>query len=469
MNFEQFLQIIKARSKIIVLTLACTLLTTVAVSLLLPKTYKATATVVLNYKGVDAVTGQTAPAAMMPGYVATQVDIINSLSVAMQVVDRLKLADNPDVKQSFIHETEGKGDIKAWLARLLQKNLNVVPSRESSVLDITFMNPSPEFAALVANAYAAEYQQTTIRLKVDPLRKASVFFNEQIKTLRDNLEAAQGRLSKYQQDKGIFSVDNRLDVESARLNDLSTQLVGVQGQKAEAQSRQHQIKNGGANESPDIVSNPLIQNLKAQLTQAQAKFADVAQNLGENHPQYKGLKAEVDELRSEINAHIRLTSNSVTGSARILQQREAEVSAALQEQKNRVLELNRARDELTVLSREVESAQRAYESSVNRFNQTSLEGQSNQADVSVLTPALPPVDPASPRILLNILLSLFFGSFLGLVLATLAEFVDRRIRSDNDLAQASAVPVLGVLTDPVDTGSKWKSIFRNRAAVAKIA
>ena len=59
MNYSRFLLIVLARCKIILFTLIITVLTTLVVSLLLPKSYKSTATVVLTHKGPDPVTGVT--------------------------------------------------------------------------------------------------------------------------------------------------------------------------------------------------------------------------------------------------------------------------------------------------------------------------------------------------------------------------------------------------------------------------
>jgi uncharacterized protein involved in exopolysaccharide biosynthesis len=89
MNFTQLLLILKARSKIILIAFGLTVLTTLIVSLLLPKSYTATTSLVLNYKGMDPVTGLALPAQLMPGYMATQVDIITSRNVAIKVVDQL--------------------------------------------------------------------------------------------------------------------------------------------------------------------------------------------------------------------------------------------------------------------------------------------------------------------------------------------------------------------------------------------
>jgi chain length determinant protein EpsF len=238
MNFSQFLLILKARFWIILVTFLLVVVTTAVVSLLIPKKFTATTSLVLNYKGVDPVTGVVLPAQLMPGYMATQVDIISSRNVAIKVVDQLNFAKSQSAQEQFIQEAKGKGDIRSWFADLLLKNLDVKPSRESSVIEISFSGNDPDFASAVANAFAEAYQQTNLQLKVDPAQKAASFLGDQTKTLRANLEAAQSKVSKYQQEKGVTNIIGSLDVESARLNDLSSQLVMAQSQAYESKSRQ---------------------------------------------------------------------------------------------------------------------------------------------------------------------------------------------------------------------------------------
>ena len=460
MNFSQFLLILQARKKIIFLTLIVTVLATLSVSLLLPKSYKATSSLVMNYKGVDPVTGLAMPGQLLPGYMATQIDIISSKNVALRVVDHLGLANSPAVIEQFNAATEGKGTVRDWLANLLLKKLEIVPSRESSVVDISFKGSDPQFVAAVANAFSDEYQKVSIQLKVEPMKKAASYFDEQTKMLRDNVEKAQNRLSKYQQENGIVSVDNRLDVESNRLNDLSAQLVMAQGQLMEANSRQRMAAGGNGGESPDVASNPLIQSLKMGLGNAEAKLAELGQRLDKNHPQYQSAKAEADKLRADLREQLRITSNSVGNAAQIQQQREASVRAALAAQKSKVLELNRTRDEMGVLQKDVESAQRAFDVTSQRFSQTKIEGQSDQSDIAVLNPAVPPIEPSSPRVLMNTLLSIVLGTFLGIGLALLIEMLDRRVRSDHDLADLLQVPVLGMVD--------WKAAPRRRKGLHRL-
>lgn len=458
MNLNLLLLALRARYKIVLLALGVTVFATVAISLILPKNYMAGVSMVVNYKGVDPVTGLSAPAQLMPGYIATQVDIIRSKSVALKVVDDLKLTDNPAVQAQFKEATGGRGTLRDWLAELLLQKVDVVPARESSVLYINFRGNDPQFVSAVANAFAAAYLDISVQLKINPAQQASGYITAQIKGLRDQYEQAQSRLSKYQQEHNIYSADNRLDVETARLNELSSQLVAVQSQSMDAASRRRQVE-GNAGNSPDVMNNPLVQSLKTSLALAEAKFADTAQRLAPNHPQYAAAKSEVDKLRANLDEQIRVASGSVAATAGITQRRESELRAALAAQKAKVQALNGARDEFSLLTNEMESARRAYELATQRLSQISLEGQSKQADIAVLTAATPPLEPAGPRMLLNVVLGIVVGTILGLGAALMLELLDQRIRSAAHLSEAFDLPVLGAVRKH-RVSSRKKSIHK---------
>ena len=450
MNARQFWFILLARRKLILGVLAVTVLLTLAVNLVQQSTYKATASVLLNYKGVDPLTGVTTPGQLLPGYMATQIDIIGSKHVALRAVNALKLATIPEVQKQFLAATEGRGDIRDWLADLLRRKLDIVPSRESSVVDISFSGNSPQFAAQVANAFAEQYQYASVGLKTEPMKKAASYFGEQTRQLRDNVETAQSRLSKYQQEKGIVSLDsNRVDIELSRLNDLSAQLVAAQSAVMEAASRQ-QVATGSSSASPDVANNPLIQNLRISLAGAEGRFAETAQRLARNHPQYQSAQAELVRLRAELHSAMGTVARSVGSNADVLRQRESDLRAALALQHTRVLQLNRTRDELGVLIKDLDSAQRAFDVASARAFQTRIEAQSEQSDIAILNPATAPLEPSAPRLLLNTLAACIIGTVLGVIAALGRELQHRPVRSSDDLLalaqDATPVPLLGAIS-----------------------
>jgi chain length determinant protein EpsF len=444
-------------------TLLITVGTTLVVSLLLPKRYTATATVVVDFKGIDPISGGLLPMLSMSGYLATQVDIIQSHSVARGAVDLLKLADSPAAKELYLEATEGKGRIRDWLADFLIKHLKVEPSRESSVINIGYSDSDPRFSAAVANAIVQSYINTTLELKVAPARQMNTFFNEQIRVLKDNAEQAQANLSAYQREKGIIANDERIDVENSRLNELSTQLVAAQAQTYDSLSRQRQVEDFVAkgripDTLPDVLSNPVIQSLKASLAQLEAKQNELSSKVGRNHPSYQSVVAEIDGAKRKLIVEMKTISSTLGNSASLAQKREDQIKTSLDAQRAKVLEMKKARDDLTMLVREAENAQRVYDAATGRMTQTRLESQTTQTNIMVINEAIEPIEPSFPKLLLNTTLAVFLGTLLAVGFALLREMLDPVVRSQHDLAETLQLPVLGILS--AERPRTWWDGFR---------
>ena len=215
MDFSRFFLIILARHRLILLTLIVTVSTTLIVSLLLPKIYKSSATLLVTHKGADPVTGMIMPAQLSASYMATQLDVIKSTRTSLMVIDQLRLDQSEAVKAQFEGSNTNMG-LRDWLADWLLKNLDIDTSRDSSVIGISFKGTDPMFASMMANGFANAYQEMSIRLTVEPSQKAAAYFTEQLSVLRDGLEKTQKRLSDFLHEKEIVDVDFRLCVETDR-------------------------------------------------------------------------------------------------------------------------------------------------------------------------------------------------------------------------------------------------------------
>lgn len=446
MTFGQFLSILRARKWAALLVFFLVVGTTVGLSLILPKQYDATASVVVDVKP-DPVSAMVFQGMAMPSFMATQVDILASDRVALRVIRDLRLTENAQLREQWETDGDGTGTLEQWLTTLLHKKLDLKPSRESNVININYRSPDPRFAAGLANAFAQAYIATTLELRVDPAKQFSAFFVTQSKEARAALEEAQAKLSAYQREKGIIAADERLDVENARLAELSSQLVQIQAISSESSSRQAQAQ-GAGDRMQEVLTNPLIGGLKADLTRNEARLQELGSKLGDNHPQVVEAKANIAELRSRIDAEIRRVTGGVTVTNTINRQREAQVRSELEAQRGKLLEMKAVRDQGQVLVREVENAQRAYDSVMLRLNQTAMESQTNQSYANLLTTALPPAEQASPKLLLNTALAIFLGALMAVGVALLLELSNRRVRQPEDIIASLGLPVLGVLPRP---------------------
>lgn len=440
LNLQQVLLILKARIWAFIFTFIIIFGLVVGVTLVLPKKYEATSALVINYKGVDPVTGYAIPASIMGSYMTTQMGVITSHRVALKVVDNIKITESPTIRESFQEETNGKGDIRDWAAKFIVQNLELVPEKRSNIINLTYSSKSPEFSKLMADAFADAYMQTNTQMSNQPSQTASSFLNVQKKTLKESLLQAQERLLSYKQENGITSDVENFDIENAKLASLSSQLAIAQGQTIEALNRNRVAKKGTL--SPDVVSNPLVQGLKMQVSQAEASVAELGKNFSSNHPNMISAKAQLSKLRSELRNEISRAQSNVKNTANIYKNREAELQRAVAVQKKKLLKFNRNRDELSVLQNEVESAQLAFNNINARISQTDLDGSKSQSDAIVLNKAVLPTSASSPRIMMNFFFGFFAAVFLGLLFAYLKEALDRRVRCIKDIEDATDFPVI---------------------------
>ncbi|TMH13131.1 MAG: chain length determinant protein EpsF [Betaproteobacteria bacterium] len=441
MSITQYLRIIWTRKWLVLALLLVTIAVGTAVTLLMPKQYTADASLVVDVR-VDPVMGMLAPALASPAYMATQVEILKSDRVASRVVKMLGVERSPAAVQQWRESTEAKIPLERYFANLLEKGLAVEPSRGSNVINITFASPDAAFAAGAANAFAQAYMDVSVELRVEPARQSATWLDEQSKVLRANLEQAQSRLSKFQQEKGIVVSDERLDQETARYNALITQLALAQTEQVDTSTRR---RNSGSDQSPEVLQSASVQSLKSQVATAEAKLSEISSVVGKNHPQRIQLEAQLQELKQQLGAEMRRVSGGSSVVNRSSAQKVEELKALVDQQKHQLLSLRSQRDQIAVLVRDVESAQRAYEGISGRMTQLTLEGQNTQANVRLLSPAIEPYYPSRPRVLVNILGSIFGGLLLGAAVALGLEFIDRRVRDTDDMLAVAGVPVIGVL------------------------
>jgi succinoglycan biosynthesis transport protein ExoP len=406
--------------------------------------YTATAAIVLDVKSPDPIAGIVLPGMTATGYMATQINVVQSERVALQAISAIGLDKDEARRAAWREDTDGVGSFESWLATSLLNKLDVTPTRDSNVLTVSYTSPDPVFAAKVANAWVKAYIDTTLELRVAPAKEYNNFFDERSKQLRENLEKAQSRLSLYQREKGIVATDERLDVESLRLTELSSQLVQLQAVANESAGRQRQSTTN-ASRMQEVFNSPVLVSMTTELSRAESLFNEKREKLGDNHPEMAELRGRIRQLRAGIDAETKRVASSLTINDDINRTRLAQTQAAIDEQRAKLLRLKGLRDESAVLERDVENARRAYDLALTRLSQTSVESQTTQTNVSVLKEASAPPYPSSPRTRLNVTIAVLIGALLAASAAVLREMMDRRLRTDRDVLDGLGLPLLGVL------------------------
>src|SRR5687767_8527693 len=458
MDLKQYILALGARRKAFFVALIATIVTAIAVALIVPKKYVATASLLMDARDEQTMS----PARLTPReratFLQTQVDLLMSNRISTQVARDLKLAQRPGVREAWEQDTGGLGSIDEWIAEGLRLKLDIDTSVSSLVL-VNFSSDDPKFAAEVANGFAKAYLDTVLQLRTEPTREAAKWFDEQLKTLRNQVVQAQTRLNTYQKQKGILAEDARLDVESTRLAELSTQLMVARNATYDALSRYKQatevVESGVSPEAiPDVLSNAHLNALKVDLSRVEGRLEQESAVLGPNHPQYLRTTAEVQALRERLKSETRKLVAGLGNAVQQSRKREADLQTAIEAQNQRLLNVKDYRIDMAAMSRDIEAAQRSYDAVLTRYMTNKIDATANTTNVMLLSPASEPIKPVHPKVGLIAGLSVVLGLLLAAGIVYVLEMLDRRVRSRYDLESRLAVPSLGRLSKWQPTGGR---------------
>lgn len=440
MNAWDYVEALRARWRLIALTTLVVLAIVGVWTWTSPRTYTAAATLLFDTQQADPVAsksggGQTKAAAL----IGTQADIIRSVYVAQRVARNLRMDRNPELVRQY-QASNSSLPIQEWIGRRITKPLEILPTRNTSVLAVNYKSEDPALAARLATAFAQAYVQVQLQLRIDPARVYSQWFESQIREARARLERAQAQLTRFQQERGLVGA-GRFDIEQAQLSALSQQLTVAQADAA--QSRAKAGSNIGS--SSDAQQSPVVQGLDSQIAGKSAALQQLRQSLGPNHPMVESANAEIAELRAKRAQAVGVAVSAVQTANAAAQARAGELSGLVQAQRERLLRLSGAQDQMAVLQRDVDTARNAYDAVTARLNEMRLQSEVPMSNVSLLDQAVAPTLPSSPNVALRFLLGLLAGLFVGIAAAFFLEWRNPRVRTIGGLVSLTGVPVLADL------------------------
>ena len=450
LNRIQVLPALRARWRFALLVWIVVVAAVVAASLMLPPRYEATASLVVEMNGADPMRGQEVfkPAGAVSTYLATQVEVMKSEDVALGALHRLGLQKMQRLRNAWREQTEGQGNFESWLAAQLSRNLAVVPARDSNVVVLSYTSNNRRFSAAAANAFVHAYIDETLQMRAGPARQINTFFEQRAKLLRQTLDEAKARLSAYEQKNGLIVGDpSEPDVESARLAELTSQLVALQDEATADMNRERQAA-ASADRMREVRSDPEVTELTTSLSQAEGNLTKLKTQFGDRHPAVIEARQSIAALRERLAAATRRAATTLAVPVKANEARLAKVRQAIERQREIVLQRSSQRNAAAALLRDVENAQRAYDTVLQRESQTSLEAaNTTQPNISVVRAATPPAKASSLYLMIDLIVGALLAPLLGVAGAMLREGRDRRLRTVEDVTGLLQQPMLLMLPD----------------------
>jgi len=403
---------------------------------LLPKSYAATATLMVDYEVNDPLGGKEFPVSLMSSYMSTQIQLIKSPAVLTPVIDKLKLASDERYTGGF------RGDaamLPEFIRNQFAKRL-VVEQGEwgSQLIYITYTGPDPKLTALAANTVADVYGEQQFLRLTGPAAERAQRYSAQLEELKKNVDKAQDALTAYRQRNGLVETDGKADLEMTRLGSLEQQLLVAQEARRAAESRMI----GDQSTRDATLGSTSIQTLKGQLAEQRSQLAQLSTTLGPRHPEVMQLRSQMEATQRSLDNEMHTYSGNADtqiGAARSL---ERQLQAAVAAERAKALGKRRTLDDATRYERDLATAKTLYDKALNGYDQVMVSSGGGYNNVRFVSRATPPVKASSPKPMVNLALAIVLGGLIGVVGPLFYELFNRRVRHRDDIDRDFGVPVL---------------------------
>lgn len=346
---------------------------------------------------------------------------------------RKKKVENPNTSNPY-----------SGLAGVLQSNINVVQVPETKLVEVSYTSAYPVLAAEIVNTLAEEFIDFSIEKRYERTQQASDFLTSTIANLRQELAKKEQELSRYGQEKEIFSLSSTESTVVKNLEELNDAYMQAQIERIEAEAAYRELKDVDVESLPPSVRDPMIQQLRADYTRIKNEYEEKSKEYKPNYPEMVQIKARLDSMKEEMK---KVVDAAESGYRKALQ-RERSLKNMLENQKKDVAKMNSSAILWNSLNIEVESIRRQLNSLEEKLHETRVSeklGGLKASNISIIDKAEISLDPVSPKTKTNILLALFFGIFGGAGLCFLLEYLDNRVKGPEDVERLSGLPSLGVI------------------------
>jgi succinoglycan biosynthesis transport protein ExoP len=449
LSVAQIIAILLAYWKQIVVIILATTVVGAVIIKLLPKTYTATVTLIVNSDVKDALAGRDFPVEMIANYVSTQIELMTSPIVLQPVIQKLDLVDDKDFTAGF----SGSADaLREFVQKNLAASIQVERGIGGQLLYVSAAAKNAGKAADIANALAEVYIDQDRRRLNDPAGERAQRYTEELAELREKATIAQDKVTAFRKENRIGDMNSAANgTEVHALDVLHQQLLDVQNLR-----RSLEAKHSGQPPGNAPPGSAPLQNPNATLDSQLSQLALLSATYGPQHPKIRELNAQIALTRKSIAIESHVVSANTEAELANTKELERKYVQAVADQETKVANLRQAQDEGSKLVLELESAKAVYKQALDGFDQIMFQAVANHTNVSVVSRAVAPLRASKPnkaKLMIGALalaLGLGVGGSLGYALV-----LDRRLRCRDDverdfgiavLAQLAAVPSLARAT-----------------------
>ncbi|MEZ4599278.1 MAG: polysaccharide biosynthesis tyrosine autokinase [Syntrophotaleaceae bacterium] len=437
-------------------------------------------------EGEDLTGGRYVSRATDPEFYGTQFQLIKSRAVARRVVQTLGLDKNPEAffgkqagRQSpleiIVPKIKGmiSGIVNLFskektvddkkqdelspgeiIAAQISEKIQVRPVEGSRIVNISFLSPNPQLAALVANTTADAYIETILEMKLNSTRTRLEWMTQKAEAEAEKLQKSEQALQEYMKTNNLVTIEDRMTMTPEQLTEINLQLLRAEARRKELESLYGKVKSVGKNYGiaqniTAVASQPALQAIRAQIVETEKSLMELGNKYGPKHPIMVKAQGDLQLLERKRDQEIERIIESIKVEYELAEANERSLQEKLVNSKTEAIVLNEKFIQYGHLKRVVDTNRTLYDALLLKMKEQSITEENQPVNLWLVENAKVPRKPAKPWVAANLLIGLVVGALGGVAFVFFMEYLDNTIKDPEDVERAFGLPVIGVV-------QRWK-------------
>lgn len=453
-HLSHYWNVIQKRWKVALSILAVVMLGTVLTSYFSKPLYRSTIQVQIERENPNQMTVDDffGIAASDQEFLQTQYVLLKSRGLAQRVIDEQKLLSDPDFYPPGIATKTPKEieSVRDSMVGAIVGGIEITPVRNTSLVEVSYVAASPRLAQKVAEGIGDSYMRMKVEQKFEAVRKASEFLDRQIAQVKSDIETTRKQMQQYGENKGIISADEANSMTVQRMMKTNADVSGAQAELIARVTEYDSVRNS----SPDTVAarDPRVQSLADESSRLQREYQSKSAIFKPDHPEMQKLRTAIDKAEifrkqavTEAYNHAVETAKQAVSAA---QQRYGQLGGALSQQTRETMALNVNAAGYVDLNKSLAGKQELLDQLLKQQNQTGVTARlrgSETSNIHWVDHANLPSSRFNVTMKKNIQSALPLGVILGLAAIFFLEYMDRSIKTAEELERVTKFASLGVI------------------------
>ena len=446
-----FLNILWTRKALVLLIAGLVVLTTVAITAMLPRWYLSTVKIrVEKPEGEVKLFQAQSNAYYDPYFIQDQLDTVQSGLVLLPVIEHLGL--NEVLGRQF---NNGEPLSTSLTQRfLVEKMLRVESRRSSSIIEIGVFAREPGLAARIANEIARVYSENRIAFATSGQREGLEELKRQMTAQEDAVSRQRDLVEKLRKDLNISGVDLNArysDMEIDRLRQMQNSLIALRVDTIGRKTRWERFKSIPSDErlmlaNSELIQDANIQNLLQAYLVADQTVTRLKARLGAAHPDLVGAVENRAKIREQLDGLLKGYEQALEISSKEAGARVAELEDQLAKAKvDQILSARERMRPFEEAAQKLDDESRLLTTLKLTLRQREIDFQVPKRTIEILNAAEPALRPSKPLVALNLFLAVAFGALLGMGVAIALEYFDTSFRHVADVEGRLQLPVMSII------------------------